>query len=99
MFNASGNYERTYELDTDEGTAEVLVMHHILNPDGRAAPPRFQWMWFAADVWPKGETGAPGIVEWVGRDDAWLVEGERYPTQRDATAAALRVARSRMVQS
>ena len=69
-----------------------------------------RWSWCAYAVWPKGEQqqGAPGIYEWVmaapGTETrrwaghgggTWLVNGEPYPTRRDAVTAALALARSR----
>ena len=75
----------------------MLVLRHVLNdgPTARPAPPRWQWAWAAYAVWPKGEPGAPGVYEWLAADDAWLVEGQPYPTQRAAVTVALAVARSR----
>ena len=100
-FGGSGDYHRAWEQDTDDGTAEVLVLRHVLNdgPTARAAPPRWQWAWAAYAVWPKGEPGVPGVYEWLATDDAWLVEGQPYPTQRAAVTAALAVAQSRRNQA
>ena len=100
-FGGSGDYHQAWEQDTDDGTAEVLHMHHVLNdgPTARPAPPRWQWAWAAYAVGPLGEPGAPGVYEWVAADDGWFVQGQRYPTQRAAATAALTVARSRRDQA
>jgi hypothetical protein len=96
-FGGSGDYDVTWEQDTDEGTAEVLVLKHVLADasDGRAHPPRWQWAWAAYAVWPKGEPGVPAVYEWLAADDAWLVNGEPCPTQKHAVTAALMQARGR----
>jgi hypothetical protein len=100
-FGGSGDYHQAWEQDTDDGTAEVLVLRHVLNdgPTARSAPPRWQWAWAAYAVWPEGKPGVPGVYEWLAADDAWLVEGQPYPTQRAAVTAAQAVARSRRDQA
>jgi hypothetical protein len=62
-------------------------------------PPRWQWAWAAYAVWPKGEPGVAAVYERLAVHDAWLVEGQPYPTQRAAVTAALAVARSRRDQA
>jgi hypothetical protein len=96
-FGGSGDYHQAWEQDTDAGTAEVMVLRHVLNeePTGRSAPPRWQWAWAAYAVWPKGEPGKPAVYEWVAARDAWMVGDQEYPTQRDAVTAALTAARLR----
>ena len=96
-FGGSGDYHQAWEQDTDAGTAEVMVLRHVLNdgPTGRSAPPRWQWAWAAYAVWPKGEPGKPAVYEWIASRDAWLVDGQEHPTQKDAVTAALRAAKVR----
>jgi hypothetical protein len=105
-FGGTGDYVKSFEQDTENGTAEVLHLDHRLSEAGarRATigsrrhawgfPGR--WAWAAYAVWPKDEPGVPGIYEWLA--GAWLVEGQPYPTQRAAVTAALALARSRRDQ-
>jgi hypothetical protein len=98
-FGGTGDYHATWEQDTDDGTAEVMVLRHVL-ADAEAVtarPPRYphQWAWAAYAVWPKGEPGKPAVYEWVAALDGWIVDGQQHRTQRDAVTAALTAARLR----